>query len=117
MSLRLASDRPIKKRNWICQSHIAATWGRAGRCVCCGGWGQRWLRQEGVPDKRREQENESERESCAVTTFPPCTPPRGARLPLLRCATAVFCCLFVPGPVGGDDMSLFLGISGSEMWL
>lgn len=116
VSLHLPSDRPIKKRNWICQSHIAATWGRAGRCVCCGGGAA--VSEAGGCTRQTERAREWKwkgelccndipsmhtAQRCSVVITEVC-----------NCYALLFVCARARG---GGDISLFVGISGSEMWL
>lgn len=84
--------------------------------------GRRWQRREGRPDTGSSADREEREKRGGVPLQRANTHssffalPGGAQQQLQRCTIVVFCCLFVQGP-GDDDLSLFVGISGSLMWL
>lgn len=94
-----------KKCNWICQSNAAAAWG----------WVvvQRRAGQQGKYRGRRQKKR--------WKALPHTTPSLHAAQRHSATVTEVYnCCvlLFVCTRArGGDDLSLFVGISGSVMWL
>lgn len=107
MPSRLASDRPIK--NVIGSvDQILLQRGGAGRWV----GGQQWLRWEGGRTTgvvQREKEGKSEAELCTLCLEALGHGYRGVQL------LCFVVCLFLGQ--GHDDLSLFVGISGSVMWL
>lgn len=109
MPSRLASDRPIKNViGSVDQILLQRRGGLAGGWVC----GQQRLRWEGWPDDRSSAEGEKReraRPSCARCLEALSRAYRGVRL-----LCFVVCLLLGQGR---DDLSLFVGISGSAMWL
>lgn len=77
----------------------------------------------GLPDNRSSAEGKGrERESCAICeALRHTVPPQHTACRHSATVTEVYnCCfvsLFCTRARGGDDLSLFVGISGSVMWL
>lgn len=98
-----------KKRNWICQSNTAAAWGWVVVQRLAGQQGKyRWRRQKkgwGAPF-------ESTTTHSSLSAHCPEALCDGYRGVQLLCFVV---CLYQGQ--GGDDLSLFVGISGSVMWL
>lgn len=126
MPSRLASDRPIKNViGSVNQTLLQRGGGLAGGWLWLWRWLRRWRRREGSRTTglvQKEKKGKRQGELChlqSTTTYssPSAHCPQALSNSYRGVQLLCFVSLFCTRARGGDDLSLFVGISGSVMWL